>query len=84
VSQRWLEGILLSRAREVIAARTKVSCAENRTSRDLTFQVEVILQRVRELRMVSSLDEEQRLREHRILRPGKTRENQRIYAKKRR
>ena len=32
MSQRWFEGILFSRAREVIAARTKVSCSENRTS----------------------------------------------------
>ena len=58
MSQRWIEGILLARARKVIATRTKVSCAKNRALRDFPFQVEVILQRVRELRMVRSLDEE--------------------------
>ena len=58
MSQRWFEWILFCFASEVIAAGTEVSGAENHTSCDFPFQAEVILQCVRELRMVSCLEEE--------------------------
>ena len=84
MSQRWFEWILFCFASKVIAAGTEVSGAENHTSCDFPFQVEVILQCVRELRMVSRTEKEYRLAEHRSLRARKTREDQSIYAEKRR
>src|SRR6202007_927782 len=80
MSQRRLEGILFSFASEVIAARTEVSGTENRASCDFPFQVKVILQRVRELRMVSRLDDEYRMGERRVLWVGKIREDRGLYG----
>jgi len=49
----WLERVLLCFTREVIAARSKISRAEDGARRDFPFHVEIILQCVWELRMVS-------------------------------
>ena len=62
MAQGRLERVRFSFAGEVIAARTKISRAEDRTRRDFPFQVEIILQRVRELRMVSRRENIYRLR----------------------
>ena len=62
MAQGWFERVLFGFARKVIAARTKISCAEDRTRRDFPFQVEIVLQRVWELRMVSRLNNVYRLR----------------------
>ena len=53
---------------EVIATGTKISRAENSTRRDFPFQVEIILQRVGELRMVSRRDDIQWLHQDSLLR----------------
>jgi len=37
----------------MIAARSKIPRSENRTWRDLSFQVEIILHHIGELRMIS-------------------------------
>src|SRR5467141_255971 len=84
MSQGWLEGILFCLAGEMIAACTEVSRAENRTSDDFALQVEVVLECVGELRIVSHLKRKYRLCEHSILGVGKTRKDQRLYAEKRR
>src|SRR5262245_51436227 len=47
----------------MIAARAKISRGEDRATSDLPFQVEIILQRVRELRMVSGREDIDRLRQ---------------------
>ena len=43
MTQRRLKGVLLGFASEVIAARAKVSRAEDHALRELPFHVEVIL-----------------------------------------
>ena len=57
MAQGWLERVRFSLAGKVIAARTKISSGEDRTRRDFPFQVEIILQRVWELRMVCRREE---------------------------
>src|ERR1051325_5322563 len=47
----WLERVLLCFTREVIAARSKISRAEDGARRDFPFHVEIILQCVWELQI---------------------------------
>ena len=67
MAQGRLERVRVSLAGEVIAARTNKSRAEDRTRRDFLFQVEILLQRVRELRMVCCTEAVYRLCEESIL-----------------
>src|SRR5215472_12770701 len=84
MTQGRFERVLFYFAGEVIAARTKISRAEDRTRRDFAFEVEIILQRVWELRMVSRRANIYRLRQERILRVKKAGEYKGVYAQKRR
>ena len=53
MAQGGLERVRFNLAGKVDAARPKVSRAEDRTGGDFPFQVEIVLQRIGELRMVS-------------------------------
>ena len=61
MAQRRLKRVLLGFAGEVIAARAKVSRAEDHALREFPFHVEVILQRVWELRVVGYRENVERL-----------------------
>ena len=84
MAQGRLERVRVSLAWEVIAARTNKSRAEDRTRRDFPFQVEIVLQPVRELRMVSRLYNVYGLRQQSDLWVEKGRKHIGIYAEKRR
>jgi len=56
MAQRGFDRVLFCFAREVVGARTKISGGQDRTRRDFPFKTEIVLQRVRELRMVSRLN----------------------------
>src|SRR5260370_36544515 len=84
MTQGRFERIRFRLAREVIAARAKKSRAEDRTWRDFPIQVEVVLQRVGELRMICRRENVYRLCEDSILRIEKAGKHKRIYAEKRR
>src|SRR5262249_46970674 len=67
-------------AGEVIATGARISRAKDRTSRDFPFEVDMILQRIRELRMVSRIEDVKRLCEKSILRVEKAGKNKGIHA----
>jgi hypothetical protein len=67
----------------MITPRTEVSGGDDHLSRNFPRQVKVVLQRVGELWMVSHTVEKYLLREHCILRVGKTWQDQGIYPEKR-
>jgi len=52
MAQGGLEGVRFNLAGKVVTACPKVSHAEDCTGNDLPFQVDVVLQGIRELRMV--------------------------------
>src|SRR5271156_3578565 len=76
MTQRRLKGVLLGFASEVIAARAKVSRAEDHSLREFPFHVEVILQRVRELRVIACRENVERLGQGSILWVEELRENE--------
>ena len=67
MAQRRLKGVLLGFAGKVIAARAKVSRAEDHALREFPFHVEVIFQRVWELRVVGCRENVERLGQGSIL-----------------
>src|SRR5689334_2681147 len=84
MAQGRLERIRLRLVREVISAGAKESRAQDRTRHDLPLQVEIILHRVRELRMIRRRENIYRLCHDSILRVEKAGKHKRIYAEKRR
>ena len=68
MAQGWFERVLLCFASEVIAACTEIPRADNRTRRDFPLKIEIVLNRVWELRVVRCRENVDRLREHSILR----------------
>src|SRR5271154_1770251 len=76
MAQRRLKGVLLGFASEVIAARAKVSRAEDHSLREFPFHVEVILERIRKLRVVRRREKVKRLGQQSILWVLKLRENE--------
>src|SRR5215467_11450174 len=84
MAQGRFERVRFNFAREVIAARTEISSAEYRTPRNFPFQVEIVLERVRELRMVRRRKDIDRLLQGRTLRVEEAGEYKSIYAEKRR
>ena len=67
MAQRRFKRVLLGFTSEVIAARAKVSRAEDHSPPQFPFHVEVILQRVWELRMISCHGSVERLGQGSIL-----------------
>ena len=67
MAQCRLKGVLFALAGEVIAARTKVSCSEGDALRKFPIQVEVIFERVWELRVVGHCKKVNRLGQNGIL-----------------
>jgi hypothetical protein len=67
MAQRRFKGVLLGFAGEVIAARAKVPRVEDHAPREFPFHVEVILQRVWELRVVGCRESVERLGQFSIL-----------------
>src|SRR5215472_2712059 len=84
MTQGWFERVGFYFAREVIPSRTKISNPEDRSHRDLPFQVEIVLQRIWELWVVSRLKNINRLRQESTLRVEEDRKHIGIYAEKRR
>src|SRR5579872_5879576 len=74
MAQRRLKGVFLGLTGEMIAARAKVSHADDHAPREFPFHVEVILQRIWEFRMVGCRERVEWLGDGRILgaqEPGK-------------
>src|SRR5215831_5748252 len=70
-------------AGKVIPSRTKISRTENCLRRDFAFQVQIVLQNVRELRVISQLKHGKWLRQESSLRIEKPRKHIGIYVVKR-
>src|SRR5215469_2027700 len=84
MAQGWFERVGLYLARKVIPSRTKIARDENRARRNFLLQVEVVLQCVWELWMVSPLKNENRFRQESIPRVEKIRKHIGIYVVERR
>jgi len=76
LAQRRLKRVFLGFAGEVIAARTKVSRAEDHALREFPFHIEVILQRVWKLRVVGCRNNVEWLGQESIMWVQKLRENE--------
>ena len=84
MAQGRLERVRIGFAGEVIATRTNKSRPEESTRLDLLFQVEIVLQRVWELRIVCRTEAVYRLCEESILGVEEAGKHEGLNAEKRR
>src|SRR5215467_10541274 len=82
MTQGGFERVLFCFAGKVISSRTEISCAENRSRGNFALQVEVVLQYVWELWVVSQLKHGKWLRQDSTLRIEKARKHIGIYVVK--